>query len=495
MPMHHIFVQPDHLARQNNQTATPPVVFLPGWGFDGRIAELLEQHARSWIYPATMLDPASMTGDLFDFLNEKGIDRIELKGWSMGGYLALDFARTYPDRVAALELIGMRSHWPAAEIDAIIVELQADPAAFLQTFYRKCFLGHKSAYRSFVKNLQSDYLHNLDLPLLVKGLAYLRTAQWDPAPGIPTRLVHGRNDIIAPLAQRANIPAATVEIVEYGGHMPFLSPAASRNKTKEQKDVICRRFSRAAATYDEHAQLQKELADKLDTNLSQTTDSSQPRRILEIGCGTGCYTRLLAARFPLAQIVALDFSQEMIQAAEAKLADRSGLQLVCADGEDFLAAGRGGESFDLITSNATLQWFADLRRSIGNIADLLRPGGQLLATVFGAQTLQELNRGLTAVCGRDIGLAAHDFPGHQKLHNLLSCSFPQITIERAIIRRHYPSSLDLLMQIKKTGTGGWRSGKGIVFTRARLRSLDQWFTTQYGGCRVSYEIFLVHCRR
>jgi malonyl-CoA O-methyltransferase len=491
--MYHIFIQPKHPVPR--KILTTPLLFLPGWGFDGRITELLDEHGRSWIYPATVLDPASLTSDLVAFLNEKGIDRIELKGWSMGANLALDFARTYPDRVATLELFGMRSSWPAVEIDAILTELQADPAAFLQTFYRKCFLGHLSAYRSFVKNLQNDYLRNLDRGLLAKGLAYLRTAQWAPAPEIPTRLVHGRNDIIAPLGQRADIPAATVEIVEHGGHLPFLSSTASRHKTKEQKDAICRRFSRAVATYDEHAQLQKELADKLDTSLSQTTDSSQRRRILEIGCGTGCYTGLLAARFPQAQIMALDFSQEMIQAAEAKLADRPGVQLVCADGEDFLAASRGGECFDLITSNATLQWFVDLRRSFGNIAELLCPGGQLLATIFGVQTLEELSRGLTAVCGRDIALAAQGFPDHKQLHNLLTRFFPKVTLERSIIKRHYPSSQDLLMQIKRTGTGGWRSGKGIVFTRARLQSLDRWFAIQYGGCRVSYEVFHIHCRK
>jgi malonyl-CoA O-methyltransferase len=490
--MHHIFIQPDHLQSQT-PPATPPVVFLPGWGFDGRITELLDGQARSWISPATMVDPTSLTSDLFAFLNEKAIDRIDLKGWSMGGYLALDFARTYPDRVATLDLIGTRSHWPAAEIDAIINELQADPAAFLHTFYRKCFLGRKSAYRNFTKNLQNDYLRHPDLELLLKGLAYLRTAQVHPAPGVTSRIVHGRNDIIAPLAQRADIPAAEVVIVEQGGHLPFLSPTAFRNKTTERKNLICRRFSRAAVTYDEHALLQKELAEKLDTTLSQTTASSPLRRILEIGCGTGCYTGLLTARYPQARIVALDFSDEMIRAAEAKLADRPGLQLVCAEGEDFLAEGGEGEGYDLITSNATLQWFVDLRRSFAHIAELLRPNGQLLATVFGAQTLQELSRGLTEVCGRDIGLAAHGFPDHQKLHNLLRSSFPKITLERAIMRRHYPSSLDLLMQIKKTGTGGWRAGKGIVFTRARLRSLDQWFKAQYGGCRVSYEIFLVHC--
>ena len=136
--MHHIFIQPDHLQPQTPPT-TPPVVFLPGWGFDGRITELLDRQARSWIYPATMLDPTTLTNDLFAFLNEKAIDRIELKGWSMGGYLALDFARTYPDRAATLELIGTRCQWPAAEIDAIINELQADPAAFYTPFIGNVF--------------------------------------------------------------------------------------------------------------------------------------------------------------------------------------------------------------------------------------------------------------------------------------------------------------------------------------------------------------------
>jgi malonyl-CoA O-methyltransferase len=493
--MHHIFIPPDHLQPQT-PPATPPVVFLPGWGFDGRITELFEQHARPWIYPATMLDPTSLTNDLFAFLNEKGIDRIELKGWSMGGYLALDFARQYPDRVAAQELIGMRGHWPTAEIDAIIAELQADPAAFLHTFYRKCFLGHKSAYRIFVKNLQNDYLGQLDMKLLLKGLAYLNDIHINHVPGIPTRLVHGSNDIIAPLAERANIPEADVEIVEQGGHMPFLSPTASLNNTlQKQKDFISRRFSRAAATYDEYALLQKELAQRLDANLAETTEALQVQRILEIGCGTGSYTGLLAARFPRARIVALDFAAEMVRTAEAKLAGRPGMQLICIDGEEYLETARGGEGFDLISSNATLQWFTNLRRSLANIAGLLNPGGHLLATIFGSQTLQELSRGLSAVCDRDIELAAHDFPDQKILQNLLRSFFAHITVERIKINRHYPSCLDLLMQIKKTGTSGWRAGKGIVFTRTLLRSLDQWFKTRHGGCRVSYEIFFVNGRK
>lgn len=492
--MDHNFNRPDH-GRPPTQDATLPVLFLPGWGFDGRIVELIGSPARWWMYPTTMVDPSTMVNDLAAFLDSAGIEQIELVGWSMGANLALDFARTYPDRVAALILVALRHHWPVDEIKAIDADLRADPAQLLMTFYRKCFLGHRSAYRRFVKFLQNDYIRRVNTELLCKGLAYLCMAQGIPPPGIPIRLVHGRDDIIAPLAQRADLPGATVDVVEHGGHLPFLSPAFFR-RDRERKDVICRRFSRAAATYDEHARLQKELADELAGALSQAHAAGKPpRRILELGCGTGSYTRLLAGRFPQAEIVALDFSQQMIHAAEEKMADRPGLRLVCADGEKFLAGDWGEELFDLVTSNAALQWFADHRGSLRNIAKRQPPGGQLLATVFGPQTLQELRLGLAAIFGRNIEMAAQAFPSYEELRTLLACFFAQVHIDRKILRRNYPSSLDLLMQIKKTGTGGWQTGKGFIFTRTRLQNLDQWFAKHYGGCLVSYEMFLVRCRK
>ena len=491
--MKHNFIQAERNPPPTT-VSTRPVLFLPGWGFDGRITELIGQTARTWISPTTMLDPTSLVSDLASFLDTTGMKQIELIGWSMGANLALDFARTHPGRVAALELVALRRHWPADEITAIAADLRTDPARFLTTFYRKCFLGHKTAYRHFVKSLQHDSIQRADIKLLEKGLAYLRTARVVPAQGIPTRLVHGGNDIIVPPEQRAELPGATVDLIEHGGHLPFLLSSFFRGN-RQRKDAIRHRFSRAAATYDEHARLQKELAEKLTVALTRSPTEFPPQRILEIGCGTGRYSELLADRFPQAQIVALDFCQSMIRAAAAKMANRPGLRLVCVDGEEFLANDRGGRSFDLITSNATLQWFTDLKGSLDNIAKRLKPSGQLLATTFGPQTLQELGLGLAAIFGHNIDLAAHVFPGYEELYALLASSFAQVHMERKIIQRQYPCSLDLLMQIKKNGTGGWHNSKGSVFTRSRIRSLDLWFADNYGGCRVSYEIFLLQCRK
>jgi len=491
--MKHNFSQTD-LNRLRTTVSTLPVVFLPGWGFDGRIKALIGPAAHEWISPTCILDPACLVSDLAAFLNAAGIEQIKLIGWSMGANLALDFARIHPGRVAALDLVAMRRSWPADEIEAIAADLRADPALFLTNFFRKCFLGHKTAYRHFVKSLQNDSIRRVDMQLLDKGLAYLRMAKVIPVSGIPIRLVHGRKDFIVPLDQRADLPGATFELIEHGGHLPFLLPAFFR-RDRERKEAICRRFSRAAATYDEHARLQMELAAELAAVLSRSPAADQPQLILEIGCGTGSYTSLLAGRFPQAEVVALDFSQSMIDATAAKMTDRPDLRLVCDDGEKFLANQQGEELYDLITSNATLQWFSDLRGSLENIAKLLKAGGYLLATVFGPQTLQELSLGLAAIFGRNIDLAAHAFPDYEELRALLASFFAQVYMERKTIQRRYPCSLDLLMQIKKTGTGGWQNGKGPVFTRSLLRNLDQWFAETHGGCRVSYEIFLVQCRK
>ena len=200
----------------------PPIIFLPGWGFFGQVLELAEQRY-PWASPAALLDPATAQAEILAFLTEHQLAAVQLVGWSMGAYLAYDFACAFPEKVTSLTLLGMRAFWPPAEIEAIRLALAAEPEPFLRDFYRKSLLGYKKEARRFVAEQQEALPEALDLRILGRGLDYL--GQWRlPERGVqcPVFCWHGRRDIIAPVTEQAVIPGARVTIIEHGGHALFL---------------------------------------------------------------------------------------------------------------------------------------------------------------------------------------------------------------------------------------------------------------------------------
>ena len=102
------------------------------------------------------------------------------------------------------------------------------------------------------------------------------------------------------------------------------------NKAQVQKN-----FSQNAITYDQYAVVQKEMARELIEKIRST--GVHFRNILEIGCGTGFLTELLARDYPLAQITATDIAPEMIFVAREKLAAFSNINYFVADGENLMA--------------------------------------------------------------------------------------------------------------------------------------------------------------
>jgi len=213
--------------------------------------------------------------------------------------------------------------------------------------------------------------------------------------------------------------------------------------------------------------------------------------ILEIGCGTGHYTRQLAERWPAARLLALDFSPGMLALAKRQLTGLDRVSLVCADGEQFLADS--ASSFDLITSNACLQWFDDPSAAFGHIARRLAPDGLMACSLFGPRSLEELKMALATIIGHRFPLAAGAFPDLEIIRGWLARHFATWECTETIVPRQYASCLELLTHLKRTGTTGVQTPP--VFTRARLRRLDDWFTENRGGCRLSYQIFLIRARQ
>lgn len=106
-----------------------------------------------------------------------------------------------------------------------------------------------------------------------------------------------------------------------------------------------------------------------------------PRRIVDLGCGTGAGTLALLRRFPAAQVTAVDSSAPHLhrlqaKAAEAGVADR--VRLVRADLDAPAWPGLGAP--ELVWASASLHHMADPDRTLRQVHDLLAPGG-LLAVV------------------------------------------------------------------------------------------------------------------
>jgi malonyl-CoA O-methyltransferase len=472
---------------------TPPPtrdcpVFLPGWGFDGRITALATP-PRPWLTTCRPTAPAEILAGLAEALEQYRIESLVLVGWSLGAYLALDLAAAHPEKVSAVYLLAARDHWPAAEIAAIRQGISEDRDAFLRSFYRKCFLGYRQAGQAFREQLEGQLI-GIPAPILNAGLDYLDeirlAARLRPLAGLdlPIYLLEGGKDIIAPPSDSPVLGAPFHQLFRHGGHPLFLEQDFDPTQHR-RKATIRRKFSRAASTYDAHATVQKEAAARLAAQLPEQV----PTSILELGCGTGNYTRLLADRFPGARLAALDFAAAMLEVARVKVtAER--VTFHCQDAELFLSDHR--ESYDLITANATLQWFDDLERAAALLAARLKPGGTFLATIFGPEGLRELHAGLAAINPGGVSLPIDAFPDQRRLQAIFSPHFARVEIEEWRLLRCYPTLADLLRHIRRTGTGGPSQGAPLL-DRPRFAALERWFVEKFGECRISYQIFLVRC--
>ncbi len=95
-----------------------------------------------------------------------------------------------------------------------------------------------------------------------------------------------------------------------------------------------------------------------------------PRRVVDVGCGPGNSTELLVSRWPWADVLGLDTSPAMLEAARARL---PGVRFTLAD----VATWRPEAPVDVLFANAVLQWLPDHLALLPRLMDHLAPGGAL----------------------------------------------------------------------------------------------------------------------
>jgi malonyl-CoA O-methyltransferase len=161
---------------------------------------------------------------------------------------------------------------------------------------------------------------------------------------------------------------------------------------------IAASFGARAKSYERHAGLQRAVADRLARLLPER---KQPN-VLELGCGTGLFSRHLLARYPEGRFVLTDAAPAMIAECRRNLAaaDQARISFEVMD-----AGEAGGHAdLDLIVSSMTLHWLANPAASLERLRRLLAPSGILLFATLGPDSFAEW-RGVLAREGLPSGLA------------------------------------------------------------------------------------------
>lgn len=104
-----------------------------------------------------------------------------------------------------------------------------------------------------------------------------------------------------------------------------------------------------------------------------------PARVIDLGCGPGNSTEILRQRWPMASIVALDDSAEMLASAK-KIG--SSVQWKRDDISKWAAAESSG-TFDVVFSNAALQWVPNHEMLYPRLMQRVSPGGFLAVQMPG----------------------------------------------------------------------------------------------------------------
>ncbi|MDH0893561.1 MULTISPECIES: malonyl-ACP O-methyltransferase BioC [unclassified Pseudomonas] len=226
------------------------------------------------------------------------------------------------------------------------------------------------------------------------------------------------------------------------------------------KRQVAASFSRAADSYDGVAALQRAVGAQLLARLPALA----PARWLDLGCGTGHFTRLLAQRFAVGEGVALDLAEGMLRHARPRGGAR---HFVAGDAE---ALPLRDHSLDLIYSSLAVQWCADFAAVLAEARRALRPGGMLAFSSLCVGTLQELRDSWQAVDGFVHVNRFRPFEGYQAL--CAGSGLRVLTLERQATTLHFPDLRTLTRSLKDLGAHNLNPGRpGGLTGPARIRAL------------------------
>ncbi len=255
-------------------------------------------------------------------------------------------------------------------------------------------------------------------------------------------------------------------------------------------DGIARRFSSAAGGYSEAADVQRPAA-RFAMDLCP---GGAPRRVLDIGCGTGLLTRALLARYPGAAVTAIDIAAGMLEQARRETPGAGRVSWVLADARAFVL----DPPADLAVSASSLHWVAPLPKAFLAVRRSLAPRGRLVFAMMLDGSLGELRASRLAAAPRKP--PAGRLPSEDEACGALrAAGFTAEAREVREVAVVHAGAAALLQALRRQGvTGGPVSSAVRPLSRSELRALASHYDAHYkepgGGVRATYRVLGVRAR-
>ncbi len=228
------------------------------------------------------------------------------------------------------------------------------------------------------------------------------------------------------------------------------------------KQQIRSSFDRAAATYDQAAVLQREICARALERLQLV--KLDPTAIIDAGCGTGFAAQALLKRYPRATLLELDLAPAMLRASRSRIPmwkqwiGSNRALFVCGDNEKLPIRSA---SMDLFWSNLAYQWAGDLGGVFAECLRSLRPGGLLMFTTFGPDTLKELR---TASSGDGRIHVNRFIDMHDIGDMMIGAGFTDPVMDMEYLTLTYADVRTLMRELKAIGAHNVAAGRNRALT-------------------------------
>lgn len=261
-----------------------------------------------------------------------------------------------------------------------------------------------------------------------------------------------------------------------------------KKKFTVDKNAVASSFSKAAAHYDQFAQLQRDIG----LQLLDSVSTKNSNLILDLGCGTGYFSEKIIALLPECEMTCLDLSAAMLEQVSKKKLP----QVTCLQGDiDNLPFSLN--RFDLIFSNLVLQWSEDLSLCLKQLKGCLVDGGKLHFSTLLNGSLNELTEAWKNVDSNSHTNAFLSLDNIKKALQQAGFKKLNITTETRILT--YQSVTAVMRALKGIGANHVHGHRAVKISgRHLIKLLEQGyspFVNAQGELNLTYQVCYVEAQK